>query len=242
MPTSYSITEYFGENLAIILANKILTVYPAFDKQSYTQEIKNESEGLSYTKRVELHAEKLKKFLPSDYLQALNILTSILGPENPKEDGMFTNFYWIMPIGKFVQLYGLNRFTESVKAIEEITKRNTGEYAIRPYIEKYPEKSLKVIQVWAKSKNFHLRRLASEGLRPKLPWAPKLDTFKNNPKPIFKILEMLKEDEVKFVKRSVANHIRDWVKICPDEANKILDKWAESDNKHTAWIVKHARR
>jgi 3-methyladenine DNA glycosylase AlkC len=242
MGTNYSITEAFGENLAIILADKILEVYPEFNKDGYAKEIKKECKDLAYTKRVELHAEKLKKFLPEDYLKALKILISILGPENPEETGMFTNFYWILPIGKFVQIYGLDYFEDSIKAIEEITKRNTGEYAIRPYIEKYPKETLKIMKAWAKSKNFHLRRLASEGLRPKLPWAPKLDTFNDNPKPVFEILEMLKEDEVKFVQKSVGNHIRDWVKVNPDFANPVLDTWAKSENKNTQWIVKRARR
>ena len=95
---------------------------------------------------------------------------------------------------------------------------------------------------WAKSKNFHLRRLASEGLRPKLPWAPKLDVWNDNPKPIFEILEILKEDEVKFVKKSVANHVRDWVKVNPKDATKVINRWSKSKNEHTQWILKHAQR
>ena len=94
----------------------------------------------------------------------------------------------------------------------------------------------------AQSKNFHLRRLASEGLRPKLPWSPKLDVWNENPKPIFAILELLKEDEVKFVKKSVANHVRDWVKVNPKEVKKLVASWSKSKNDHTKWILKHANR
>jgi len=129
-----------------------------------------------------------------------------------------------------------------MKAIEEITKRNTGEYAIRPYARKYPGKTLAICTKWAKSKNFHLRRLVSEGLRPKLPWAAKLDIWKDSPKPVFEILELLKEDGVKFVKKSVANHLRDWVKVNPKEAEKIVSKWSQSKNENTKWILKHAQR
>ena len=84
---------------------------------------------------------------------------------------MFKHYYWVLPIGKFVEKYGLENFSVSIKAIEEITKRNTGEYAIRPYLRRYPKKTIAVMEKWSKSKNFHLRRLASEGTRPKLPWA-----------------------------------------------------------------------
>lgn len=237
-----SITEAFGASLAILLAEKISTVDKNFDSKGFVRDTKKQVVGKSYTQRVEVIADLLKQYLPEKYPEALEILLQILGPENQEETGMFTNFYWLMPVGKFVEKYGLDNFSESIKAIEEITKRNTGEYAIRPYARKYPTKTLAVCTKWAKSKNFHLRRLASEGLRPKLPWATKLNVWDDNPKPIFEILELLKEDEVKFVKKSVANHLRDCVKVNPKEAEKIINKWSKSKNEHTKWILKHAQR
>lgn len=237
-----SISKVFGEPLAILLSNKIISVYKKFDSKGFISSTKKEVEGKSYTQRIEVIADLLKEYLPKKYSEALGILIKILGPENEEETGMFTNFYWLMPVGKFVEKYGLDNFTESIKAIEEITKRNTGEYAIRPYARKYPAKTLAVCTRWAKSKNFHLRRLACEGLRPKLPWAPKLEVWNDNPKPIFEILELLKEDEVKFVKKSVANHVRDWIKVNPKEAKKLIADWSKSKNEHTKWILKHAQR
>ena|SRR5687768_3582407 len=129
------------------------------------------------TQRVELIADNLKIYLPNNFKEAVNILKEVMGPENTQETGMFSNFYWLMPVGKFIEKYGLDNYTESISAIEEITKRNTGEYAIRPFIRKYPRDTMKQIKKWARSGNFHLRRLSSEGLRPKLPWAQKLDLF-----------------------------------------------------------------
>lgn len=237
-----SITEAFGDNLTLLLAKKISTVHKKFDAKNFIRDAKKEVVGKSYTQRIEVIADLLKQYLPEKYTEALAVLIKILGPENEEETGMFANFYWLMPAGKFVEKYGLDNFAESIKAIEEITKRNTGEYAIRPYARKYPAKTLAVCTKWAKSKNFHLRRLASEGLRPKLPWASKLDVWSDNPKPIFAILELLKEDEVKFVKKSVANHIRDWMKVNPKEAEKLIAGWSKSKNEHTKWILKHAQR
>jgi 3-methyladenine DNA glycosylase AlkC len=237
-----SITDAFGEPLAVLLAEKIRAVYPTFPKKEFCTAVKKAVVGKRYTERVQIIADELKRVLPSDYTDALAILMQILGPENEHETGMFTNYYWIMPIGAFVERYGCKHFTASIKAIEEITKRNTGEYAIRAYARLYPEKTVAVCMRWAKSKNFHLRRLASEGLRPKLPWALKLDEWNNNPKPIFDILELLKEDEVKFVKKSVANHVRDWMKVNPKEAQKLIARWSKSKNEHTKWILKHAQR
>jgi 3-methyladenine DNA glycosylase AlkC len=237
-----SITESYGEDLAVILADKIVNVYPEFDSKGYAADIKKAVIGKRYTERIEIHAQLFHKYLPQSYKEALGILLQILGEENPSQTGMFTHYYWLMPVGKFVELYGLNDFDISMKALEEITKRNTGEYAIRPFARKYPEKILSVCMKWAKSDNFHLRRLASEGLRPKLPWATKLDIWNDNPSPVFDIIEILKEDSVKFVQKSVANHLRDWIKVNPQEAQKIIDTWSKSSNNNTKWILKHAQR
>lgn len=237
-----SITEAFGANLAILLSEKISKVYKGFDEKGFVGAVKNGVVGKSYTQRIEVIADLLKEYLPSDYTKAAAILEKIFGPENESETGMFTNFYWLMPVGKFVEKYGLDDFDVSIEMISEITKRNTGEYAIRPFARKYPQKTISVCRKWAKSDNFHLRRLASEGLRPKLPWSPKLDVWIDNPGPVFEILELLKEDEIKFVKKSVANHLRDWLKVNPTEAGKLVAKWRESKNPNTVWILKHAHR
>ncbi len=242
MATSYSITEIFGRDLAEFLSEKIVAVYPIFDSKNFVTLTENSVTGKTYTQRIGVIAEQLKKFLPDDYTEALQILTSVLGEENPNQTGMFTHYYWIMPIGKFIQEYGLEHFDLSIKAIEEVTKRNTGEFAVRPYIRQYPERTLKVMENWAKSPNFHLRRLASEGLRPKLPWATKLDTFNDNPTPVFQILEILKEDEILFVKKSVANHLTDWLKVNKEAVAPLIVRWRQSPNPNTQWIVRRATR
>lgn len=242
MEKDNSISKYFGTNLAELLGEKIVEVYKDFPKQEYIDAVERQCGNLGYTKRIELHADELKSFMPQDYVKAINILLGILGEENRNETGMFSDFYWIMPLGKYIEKYGLDYFDESIKGIEEITKRNTGEYAIRPFIRMYPDKALRKMTEWAKSNNFHLRRLASEGLRPKLPWATKLDTFINDPEPVFKILELLKEDEVLFVKKSVANHLTDWLKVNKPPTVRLIKKWNESENKNTHWIIKRATR
>ncbi|ATA73088.1 hypothetical protein CAPN010_21080 [Capnocytophaga cynodegmi] len=242
MGTNYSITEKFGANLAELLAEKINRVYPDFNSKNFIKDTGNKVIGQTYTQRIITIADLLKNYLSADYKEALRVLLSILGEENPNQTGMFTHYYWILPIGKFVERYGINHFTLSMNAIEEITKRNTGEYAVRPFIRKYPEKSLEIIEKWAKSPNFHLRRLASEGLRPKLPWASKLDTFVENPAPVFQILELLKDDEIMFVKKSVANHLTDWLKVNKEAVLPLIHRWKTFENPHTQWIIKRATR
>ncbi len=242
MATNIKITDMFGANLAQILADKIKPAYPGFDDQAFVRDVGERVSGQTYTQRIETIADELRDRLPADYPQALAVLLQTLGPENPNETGMFTHFYWLMPVGKFIEKYGLNDFDVSMKAIAEITKRNTGEYAVRPYIRKNPKKALEYLQAWARSDNFHLRRLATEGLRPKLPWAPKLDVFIEDPLPVFAILGQLKEDEIKFVQKSVANHLTDYLKVNPDPTRKLIDEWRQSANPSTQWIIKRATR
>lgn len=242
MTAEKSISKWFGENLAELLSEKIIAVYKDFNKIKYIELIKMECGNLGYTQRIDLHANLLREFLPVSYKEAVFILMAVLGEENPKQTGMFTDYYWVMPIGKFVEKFGLNHFETSINAIEEITKRNTGEYAIRPFLKEYPVETIKIMQNWSLSENFHLRRFASEGSRPKLPWSTKLDVFIENSEPVFKILENLMEDNVRFVQKSVANNLTDYLKLNKEAVAGFLGRFIDSDNLNTKWIIKHATR
>lgn len=234
---------WFDKELAKLLANKIVTVHPAFSKRKFVNAVNKKVDDLELKDRVEVMADELHFHLEDGYVKNIKTLLKILGPENEEETGMFTNFYWVMPIAKYVEKYGLENFDISMKAIEEITKRNTGEYTIRPFIEKYTQPTLKVMKDWSTNTNSHVRRLACEGVRPRLPWAKKLDQFIKNPKPIIPILNNLKDDPSKYVQKSVANCVNDIFKDNPEVAKKQIEKW-NTKNKTTArkWIIKHALR
>lgn len=146
MENEKGITKYFGANLAELISDKIIEVYKDFKKVEYIAIIEGNCLNLSYTQRVELHADQLYVHLPKDFEKAIKILMAILGEENQNETGMFKEFYWILPIGKFVEKYGLEHLDASIAALEEITKRNTGEYAIRPFIRKYPKEMIAVMK------------------------------------------------------------------------------------------------
>lgn len=235
-------TDYFGAPLAKLLSDKISSVCGDFDSKLFLHNTETVFKDLSLTQRVELIADNLRKSLPENFRKATTILHKIIGPENLNETGMFTNYYWLLPVAKFIEKYGLDHYHESIFAISEITKRNTGEYAIRPFIRRYPTETLKQMKAWSKSENFHLRRLSSEGLRPKLPWASKLDLFIDNPKPVFEILTILKADPIKFVKKSVANHLTDYLKVNPTATYEFLKQLKKTKDEHTLWIIKHATR
>ena len=233
---------WFDEELAKNLANKIEEVDPTFQKKKFINYIVPRIAPLELKDRVKVFASALKEFLPSNYEASINILLQILGPENEKETGMFKEYYWIMPIAQYVESYGLDHFEVSMQAIQEITKRNTGEYAIRPYLKKYPERTLKILQKWAKHPNKHVRRLASEGIRPRLPWASKLSQFIEEPSYLLPILNQLKDDPSKYVQKSVANCVNDILKDNLEVGKSLLQKWAKAPTAQRKWIIKYALR
>ena len=225
-----------------MLSDKILKVEANFDSHTFIKQVDNGVDGLELKDRVELIADELNNHLKGGYPRQIEILLQILGPENDEETGMFKEYYWIMPIAKFVEKFGLDHFDISMRAIEEITKRNTGEYTIRPFIENYPTQTLSQMLKWSVSPNKHVRRLASEGGRPRLPWASKLQMFIDDPSPLLPILENLKDDTSKYVQKSVANCLNDIIKDNFELAKAVIENWSVSPTKERKWIINHALR
>ncbi|MEQ9265667.1 MAG: DNA alkylation repair protein [Balneolaceae bacterium] len=233
---------WFDKDLAELLADKIQASQFGFDKSSFVERVDSGVSSLELKDRVELIADELHRSLGDDYEENASLLKSILGPENEEETGMFKEFYWIMPIAKYVEKYGLDNFEVSMDMILEITKRNTSEYTIRPFLEKYTRQTLTYMVEWSKNENKHARRLASEGGRPRLPWAAKLQIFIDDPSPLFPILENLKDDSSKYVQKSVANCLNDILKDNPEIAKSVIQDWSKSPTKERKWIIKHALR
>ena len=234
---------WFDKELAIMLAEKIEAVLPSFPSDDYIREIDHGTADLELKDRVEFIADQLFLDLGSNYLKGLKSLMKILGPANEEETGMFTEFYWLMPVAKYVEKYGLDHPTASLEAIGEITQRNTGEYAIRPFLRKHNKITMKTMTKWSKSKKFHLRRLASEGARPRLPWATKLDMYIDDPTPLIPILHQLRDDPSRYVQTSVANCMNDIIKDNPDIAKDLIEDWIDPTmSDHRRWIIRHALR
>ena len=147
-----------------------------------------------------------------------------------------------MPQCRFVSKYGLDYFELSMNALYEMTKRFSAEGDIRYFIDRYPEKTLSLLSQWAEDPNCHVRRLVSEGTRPRLPLAGRIKQFQQNPKPVLKLLEKLKFDPVRYVQRSVANNVNDISKDNPDLVLDILAEWKRSNHPGVQWIIKHALR
>jgi len=233
---------WFDKELTVMLSNKITCINPDFESKKFIKAVEHKVPNLELKDRIEVIADELKETLTNSYPENVNLLIQILGPENKKETGMFTNYYWIMPIAKYIEKYGMDYYEISMDAIAEITKRSTGEYTIRPYIEVYPVLTLKTMLLWSENENKHLRRLSCEGLRPRLPWAKKMDIFIENPKPIIPILNNLKDDKSRYVQKSVANCLNDILKDNLEIGKVIIEKWKINPSKERQWIIKHSLR
>ncbi|MCP4438383.1 MAG: DNA alkylation repair protein [Aureispira sp.] len=244
MEKQYEFRAVLNAKVVKKLAIGIQNVYPKFDSKNFQKEINKTIDQLAFKERAQLIAGFLKKYLPKDYPAAAKILLDSLGSakEGDKLTGNDTFYY--MPHGVYVMQEGLAEedFEQSMELVYELTKRFTSEWTIRAFLEKYPKRTLKRLAKWVKDKDEHVRRLVSEGTRPRLPWASHLVEFQKNPRPALKLLEQLKEDKSLYVRRSVANHLNDIAKDHPDLVTSTLKEWKKIENEDTQWLIRHALR
>ncbi|NND73002.1 MAG: 3-methyladenine DNA glycosylase [Rhodothermales bacterium] len=233
---------YFDERLGRLLGEKIVAVSPDFPVARFVEQVNLRVSGLELKDRVAAISGLLRECLTGSYEESVGILSKILGPENASETGMFTNGYWLMPVAHFVETYGLDHPHISLGFIEEITKRHTGEYAVRPYLTSHKEMTVARCLEWTQSRNSHVRRLASEGMRPRLPWAKKLQIFIDDPSPLVDVLDRLKDDESGYVRKSVANATNDILKDNYLVGMELLDRWSIDPTSNRKWAIKHALR
>lgn len=225
------------------IADGIRRTYPDFDHETFTSTILADLETLELKERVALIARTMRTCLPQDYPQAIALLLTLLPDEKGTyQDGMFSDNWHIWTIAHFVQEYGLDHFEESVHAMYEITKRWSSEFAIRPYLTRYPERLLPILHTWTQDDNEHVRRLVSEGTRTRLPWASRLPQFIDDPAPVIALLEKLKDDPALYVRRSVANNLNDLSKDHPQMVVDLLAQWAEEADDNRQWVIRHALR
>lgn len=193
-----------------------------FDKEWKHKELKERTRHLALT---------MGEYIHGSYPDQIATLKKIA----PKFSG-----YPAVVFPDFVEVFGLEDFDVSIDALMHFTTYSTSEFAIRPFIQNYPE-TIHLMLEWTKHENHHVRRLASEGCRPLLPWGGKLHEFVKDPAPIIPILDRLKDDPEDYVYRSVANNLNDISKDHPELAIKLAKKWQGSSSSAN-WVVKHAMR
>lgn len=226
----------FFEKLCPILKMCI----PRFDCTDFIFRIfNNQWPDLELKERVRHITIVLHHFLPKDFPQAAQILVRL--SQKLRNNGISEQGFETIFLPDYIEVYGLEHPVASLKAIEEITKLVSAEYAIRPFIIEDPTQTMEQLRDWSKHPEPNVRRLSSEGCRPRLPWGIGLPAFKKDPSLILPILENLKEDPSEYVRRSVANNLNDIAKDHPELVLAIVKKW-KGKHTHTDWIIRHGCR
>lgn len=230
----------FSRPLLEPFAGEVKAVYPAFPVQKFlTQLFDDQWEWLELKQRIRRISEVLRVHLPSEYVQALEIVVRTTERYLQRHGEKLTFEYTFLP--DFVEMHGVSYPDVSIPALETLTRWSSAEFAVRPFLLQYPERMYTQMLDWSKHQSPMVRRLSSEGIRPRLPWGMGVPALKRDPSPIFPILENLKNDPAETVRRSVANNLNDIAKEHPEKVLAIAERWL-GNNAETDWIVRHACR
>jgi 3-methyladenine DNA glycosylase AlkC len=237
-----ALKDQFGPSAPRAIAAMIGAVHPDFPREAFLRDALAGFGPLPLTGRGFKIAAALRKHLPDEYPRALEVLlASASQPHEHRASGGMAAFLY-MPHLYFVAQHGLDHFEDSMRAQYLLTQRFTAEYSIRAFLEKHPEATLARLREWAGDPSHHVRRLVSEGTRPRLPWAPRLRAFQKDPRPVLELLELLKDDPELYVRRSVANNLNDIGKDHPALLTSVARRWLRGASTERRWIVNHALR
>jgi 3-methyladenine DNA glycosylase AlkC len=228
-----ALKEIFNAERIRHIADETRGVFPAFDTGRFIALCRDGLDELSLMARLRRVAEALHATLPEDYREALDVLRDLV----PRLNSSFVT----MALPDFVALYGQGDFELSMEALKFFTTFGSSEFAVRHFLRRDPSRTLSVMERWARDENEHVRRLASEGSRPRLPWSFKLDAVIADPSLTTVIIDSLKADPSRYVRKSVANHLNDIAKDNPDWVLERIEGWPR-DNAATTWIARHALR
>lgn len=219
-----------------------------FDARGFEAAAAKNLDTLELKARTGQIADAMIKYLPVDFRKAGKIILASLGTplgENlsaGRVNARGIAGWAVMPMTHYVGLHGHDHFDLSMTLFKEMTKRASSEFGIRFFLLKSPTKTLGVLRTWTTDKNQHVRRLVSEGIRPRLPWGMRLPVFINDPMPVINLLERLKDDDEEYVRRSVANNLNDIAKDHPDLVAKIAARWIKGASRERRKLIRHACR
>lgn len=228
-----ALKEIFNVERLQHIATEMTAVYPAFDAKGFLKHAKAGLSELAVMQRMARVSESLHAVIPLDYPQTLTLLYALA----PRLNSGFVSLF----LPHYVASYGRDDFSRSMDALKYFTTFGSAEFAIRHFLLHDFQRTLAVMQAWSLDANEHVRRLASEGSRPRLPWSFRLTDVQANPELCASILDNLKADSSPYVRKSVANHLNDITKDHPDWVLGLIESW-NLDNPHTAWIARHALR
>ncbi len=231
--TAPLLKEIFNRERLNHFARETAAIHPAFDGERFLHLASEGLDGLSIMQRLRQIAVSFHATLPGPYEKNIEILSNLA----PRINHGFAS----ITLPEYVALYGQDHFDLSMKALAYFTRFGSSEFAVRHFLLKDMQRTLAVMRNWSTDENEHVRRLSSEGCRPRLPWSFQLKQLIADPSPVAPILENLKSDPSLYVRKSAANHLNDITKDHPEWVLEKLSHWDQADAR-TAWIIKQALR
>jgi 3-methyladenine DNA glycosylase AlkC len=241
----YEFSAVLNETAVQAVAKEIQAVWPAFEGAKFSQAAAANLEGKAIKERAQQIADQLAVYLPKKFAKAGKLLTMSLGSPLQSTTGEHVSGFRYMPYGQYISQHGLAAADLPIAAafMYAMTQRFTAEFAIRPFLKKYPQEMLGYLQAWVQDESEHVRRLVSEGTRPRLPWAERVKVYDADYTPIIALLEQLHADPSLYVRRSVANHLNDLTKDRPALVFETLRRWKEEQpHPELDWLIKHSLR
>ncbi|YCK40675.1 DNA alkylation repair protein [Actinomadura sp. ATCC 39365] len=217
-----------------VLAGGMAAVWPSFPRARFTEQALAGLGPLELKGRVRHVSAALHDALPLPYPRAAELVRACAARG---ELDLWSGW----PLTDHTAVHGLGHLEAAMATLAALTPYSTGEFAVRPYLDRHRDDALKIMYGWAESPDEHLRRLASEGSRPRLPWAPRVGWLMA-PGPTLPLLDLLHDDPSEYVRRSVANHANDLAKDHPDAALAVLARWRAGGGSHVERVVRHAVR
>ena len=217
-------------------ASQLQAVWPAFDARSFKQLAQRDLESLEFKARALQLCTALQATLPGDFDAAAGHIEACLQGSDALQG-------WVLwPFGEFVARAGLTQPERALPVLHALTQRFTAEFAIRPFIVQHPALVFETLARWAQDPSEHVRRLASEGSRPRLPWGLRLQALVRDPTPALPLLAALQDDPSEYVRRSVANHLNDIAKDHPDLVAAWLEQHLPGATAERRALLRHASR
>jgi len=245
MASGFSLKDQlFNREKVRYLAGLFAQADPAFEAEAFEARVMAQLPELELKQRINWIAEVLGEMLPAALPEVAPVVLRALPPplDPSKTDDDFGDFIFA-PLGELVVAKGLEAHRElALDLLVELTQRFSMEWAIRPFLNRWPDEVMARMRLWAESDSYHLRRLVSEGTRPRLPWGMAVRLELRDPLPL---LDVLHRDPTRYVTRSVANHLNDITKKQPDLVLDCLDRWraeAQQDGSELKWMTTHALR
>ena len=227
--------DEFSPAAVAALAAELVRAWPAFPREAFVAAAADGLEDLELMARVRHIARALGDHLPPAFADAAGVVDRALA--SPSLTGWMT-----LPVGFAVADRGLDEPDIALPLLARLTPRWSSEGPVRPFIERHPEAAMRHLRAWTRDPDEHVRRLVSEGTRPRLPWASRLHAFIDDPSPAVALLDRLYDDPSAYVRRSVANHLNDIAKDHPALAVRIAERWLREGGEGAAWVVRHGLR